>query len=691
MIPPSQHSPVPNRGRDVRESLNAVRQRSSFVGRQRSQKFKDNSPARGPLSIRISEDSETSSTAPAYASEREESPVVRTPEDGLGPSLPHGSGSDRPPLSGTVNGPPPDSLTSYDAHSAGQSNENSRPFISQSSATVAQPQPAEQVEGQEQFVPEHSPQPGRELTLFLQYKSKIKKVLLPGGSNDISIPRLQLDFIEKFAWNTQNNGADLPEIYIQDSVSGVRHELEDLSDIKDRSVLVLNVEPLDEVKRHIDEGLGGLRKLVEGVRSQLDGQQLALSQVSDRQQYAAKEVARIATAAPARSGSVQVNAPVRSIPATAASMQDVQTLRRDLAVMRQTVSSFTTNVQSSVAAIRAKAETVKAKAVDIVVPVLEGDSGRAYVNKGKKVLGDDSDGIVNKVDDLQDMVEDLRKDVVTRGVRPLARQLEVASKDISDATKELKKMQDYVKREKPIWTKIWEKELELVCNDREFLTMQEELLADLEDDLEKATQTMTLVEQATKQQNLQAASPSAQPSSLRSHLRTFPNIDNADIDPTKAKDGVLGQVKALQPNHESRIEAIERAERARQRELESRGRDAAFKKELGSFVEESKLKKSGGVEEAERLRRAKDERALRGEWEEQQRRKAERLRKREEDRARQAQAAQTAADDPTSEGGGDDDEQGQGDDGEGPDEMHDAETGEEPEQEPHGPRGSVGE
>src|SRR5256885_7796670 len=37
MIPPSQNSPVPNRGRDVRESMNAVRIRGSLLHtRQRS-------------------------------------------------------------------------------------------------------------------------------------------------------------------------------------------------------------------------------------------------------------------------------------------------------------------------------------------------------------------------------------------------------------------------------------------------------------------------------------------------------------------------------------------------------------------------------------------------------------------------------------------------------------------------------
>ena len=121
-------------------------------------------------------------------------------------------------------------------------------------------------------------------------------------------------------------------------------------------------------------------------------------------------------------------------------------------------------------------------------------------------------------------------------------------------------MQDFLKREKPIWSKIWEKELQLVCEERDQLTMQEDLAADLQDDLEKAAQTFALVEQATKQQAVQNETGGV---TLRSTPRNVV-IDPA-VDPMKAKDGVLGEVKALQPNHESRLEAIDRAEKARKK------------------------------------------------------------------------------------------------------------------------------
>merc|ERR1711977_660375 len=449
------------------------------------------------------------------------------------------------------------------------------------------------------FTPELSPPPGKELTVFLQYKTKVKKFVFADGYNDLSMARLQLAFIEKFAWNTHNNGVDLPEIYIQDPVSGVRHEL-------------------DEVKRHIDEGLGGLKKMVEGVKIAVDDQQATIQRVSDRQQDAAKEMARLASVPPTSSrvsyiDNQKSNAPLISPSKfkNADQINELHGIRRDLAVIRQVYSEFQSDVQNSMSLIRQKASSVKTVAAKTAIPDMKGDSGRAYVNSGKKNLNEDSDKLVGQVDDLQDIVEDLRKDVVLRGVRPLPRQLETVAKDISQATMELKKMQDFLKRERPVWTKIWEKELETVCNDREELTMQEDLAADLQDDLEKAAQTFALVEQATKEQMKDVPGSS---NAARVLSRGLNHVIAAD--PSVAKEGVLGEVRALQPNHENRLEAIERAEKLRQKELESR-RGGEFQKELGSFVEEGKLKKAGGFEEVERARKLKDERIRKEVWERQ--------------------------------------------------------------------------
>ncbi|KAJ5777499.1 hypothetical protein N7520_000745 [Penicillium odoratum] len=634
---PTQNSPIPNRGRDVRESLNAVRLRGSYAhSRQRSSKSlqetaKTAQPQPGSVPEAVEERSESANQLEEAQNEETPRPLDQKPELPAKDHVEASQDRDTPP---TFPRPPkgPSLEEAFDPEKTpAKGKRPETPKIARlDPADIATPPSIAQYAAEQ-------PSPGKELTLFLQYKSKIKKYVLPEGIADLTIGRLQLAFIEKFAWNTHNNGADLPEIYIQDPISGIRHELEDLADVKDRSVLVLNMDSLDEVKKHFDESFGSVRTLVEGVKEALAGQGTVIQLVQARQLEAAKEMARLA-AAPLSSVPVtpSTGTPKSQISASGSQIAELQSLRRDLAVLRQTYSNFTSDVTSSMSEVRAKAIQVKTAAEHVAVPTYEGDAGRARVRSGKKELSDESERLVARVDDLQDLVEDLRKDVVTRGVRPLPRQLEGVSRDISNVMKEIKKMQDFLGREKPIWTKIWEKELQLVCEERDQLTMQEDLAADLQDDLEKAAQTFALVEQATKEQAMEKTNGGGVVGavSLRAPSRTL-GIDPT-VDPMKAKDGVLGEVRALQPNHESRLEAIERAEKARKKELETRRIDL-FQKELGTFVEEGKLKKSGGIEEAERLRTAKDDRIRKEVWERQQARNAEM--EREEAEAAAAAAA----------------------------------------------------
>lgn len=595
MLPP-QTTPIPNRGRgEMRESLRAVQVRETLRKERKRDDPKaaasDSSPARVPSLASEDKDEPKS-----------ESPPVQSPDDQYKPSA-------------TLNGPLPEVVPTLSMGDEATPKPETRDDLAPAAEKPATPTPDTQA-GTFMLDSSPPPTPPKNLTLFLQYKSRVKKFVLPGGPSELSIGRLQLAFIEKFSWNTHSNGADLPEIYIQDPVSGVRHELEDLSDIKDRTVLVLNVEALDEVKKHVDDGLGSIKQLIESVKVNVSEQSAALQRVSERQSEAAKEIARIAAAPPTPPADASPRStslgPGRKLKGSQAG--EIQNLRRDLAVLRQTYSNFQSEVENSMNALRTKANSVKVAAAKAGVPDAEGGSGHSYVTKGRKQLNTDSDRLVTKVDDLQDLVEDLRKDVVHRGVRPRPRQLETVAKDIQAAMKELKKMEEYMKQEKPIWTKIWEKELEDVCNGRDEVKLMEDLMADLQDDLEKANETFALVEQATKEQMKDVNAGKENLTVSRQFSRGLNSIAaNIGADPNAAKEGVLGEVRALQPNHEDRMEAIERAEKLRQKELATRSENP-IKKELTTFVAEGKLKKSGGFEEVERARKAKDDAIRKEVW-----------------------------------------------------------------------------
>src|SRR4051812_31975806 len=75
------------------------------------------------------------------------------------------------------------------------------------------------------------------LTLYLQLGKDVKKIQYDG---DISIPALRMLFIEKFQYNPGMD--DFPNIYIKDPQIGILYELEDLGEVKNNSILSLNVK-----------------------------------------------------------------------------------------------------------------------------------------------------------------------------------------------------------------------------------------------------------------------------------------------------------------------------------------------------------------------------------------------------------------------------------------------------------------
>jgi hypothetical protein len=85
--------------------------------------------------------------------------------------------------------------------------------------------------------PPSIPPANRPFTVFLQLESQVRKAEFEPG---MTIAALRILFVEKFAYNP---GLDnFPDIYIRDPTSQVMYELEDISEVKEKSLLSLNIE-----------------------------------------------------------------------------------------------------------------------------------------------------------------------------------------------------------------------------------------------------------------------------------------------------------------------------------------------------------------------------------------------------------------------------------------------------------------
>ncbi|QLL32208.1 hypothetical protein HG536_0C03770 [Torulaspora globosa] len=416
---------------------------------------------------------------------------------------------------------------------------------------------------------------GTLFTLFLSMDGQTKKCRVPKPAN---INALKLLFVEKFAYSP--GGDTFPELYMKDKDYNVSYELDEhaFSDLDDGCIVELRqhdlrtpapsnpTEWIQSVKEEIHKNNNELLKQMKNL--------IANSQVA------------------ALPSAPKDDPAARTSPITQSSLNE---MKKEISVLRQLQTENRKNLKVAIAAI-----TEELSKFQTLSPDSNSSSNRVYIGKSQEQLGQVSDSLLSRVDDLQDLIEILRKDVAVRGAKPSRKKLDSVQKDLKAAQDDLQKMHQFIAAEKPHWKKIWEAELDKVCEEQQFLTLQEDLAADLEEDLGKAIETFDLVNLCCVEQEKNPKRSKTNP------ILPVPKPGTLN----RVRDQLLSEVQSLNPDHEGRAEALEKAEKLWLKEKEYRD-TGEFEEELENFVEKSSFKRSGGVEEVERLRRQKDEENLR--------------------------------------------------------------------------------
>lgn len=431
------------------------------------------------------------------------------------------------------------------------------------------------------FLPSSPKEKEEDTYIFLSIGKQTKKVFV---KTPITFASLRLLFVEKFAYSP--GSSDFPSINIVDPKTSVSYELEDqyLSDITTGTLLSLNEEPEES------QDLKHLEDTVNGLKEQFNTLSVDISNsIND----AIKQI-DIPVQQPTPV-SMELDKKLPSIDVT----KEVSAIENELRVVKQLQSTNKKFIQAFVTDLTNKVKLIQESGVDA-----SKSSNRIYMEKCHTRLSEESDNLLTKVDDLQDLMEGLRKDVVQRGVRISDQQLKATMKEINQASTSLQSMTGYITLEKSTWKKIWESELDRVCEEQQFFNLQDDLTKDLEEDISKIKESFDLIEQCSVEQ---VKSGGFRRNKVVANLHIPEPGENLH----SLKDAVLNEVAALRPDHESRVEAINRAERLRERERMLLNKDE-FQEELGNFVDDAKLKKSGGIDEIERQRQLKDAENLKG-------------------------------------------------------------------------------
>ncbi|KAG1728172.1 actin interacting protein 3-domain-containing protein [Suillus paluster] len=475
---------------------------------------------------------------------------------------------------------------------------------------------------------EQVPEPALPTTfsVFLQLGREVKKVTIEPG---LSFSSLRMLFVDKFSYNPGLE--NFPAIYIRDPSSGVQYELEDIEEVKEKCLLSLNIEPLDQIKQHIDSQISTLSNDLKELRTAISNNRRSshinpiighdfvestpmADRPSERQLHnVARRLSRIVgdvsssgnpfilpqitgqslQLQPQTTGaSVMSEYSNRVVNDLKTQFDEVQNLRRDLGIMRQLYTEFMKSTKDSLGALRTQTQSVKQLASVKV------GGARGFIDQGKTKLDTRSQNVLTKVEELQDTVEALRDDVLKRHMSPKPQLVKQIQEDIASTATELASLKEHIDTVKPMWKKTWEEELQNIVEEQGFLGHQEEFMNDLLEDHKALVDVFGHVEKVI---------------SIRG---TTPGRSNRGrgFKPLPADEGhtglstVMMEIRGAAVDPERRMKAIEANQKNREREIASRSDE--FQEELTGFVGGKRLRMTGGAEEVDRVRQRRNELAL---------------------------------------------------------------------------------
>ncbi|KAI8142783.1 actin interacting protein 3-domain-containing protein [Fennellomyces sp. T-0311] len=361
----------------------------------------------------------------------------------------------------------------------------------------------------------------------------------------VTLAALRMAFREKFG---QGHDADI--IKIQDPVSRIMYELEDMSDVGPHCLIAMAPTSQDNVS---------VSAKLDWIRQELQEQ--------GRQRRQQQQ----------QPGGGKANHTVLQ-----QQQEQVEHLRRDLGVLRQVAKEFQQETNALLQELKLKQQEQQQK------------NSRRYLDETKLRAESVANAITGRLQDLQDTIDQLKLDVTQRRCRPSTAQLEHCTTEVNALEGQIDRLAQLVRTAKPKWKLTWEQELQQVVTEQQFLKDQEGLLLDLRDD---HADLVHVLQQLFKISEIQA----------RGNKKVVPLFRGGGGE--EGMSSVLKQVSTIDVDHQKRVKALQQAEKMRARELANRIDD--FEKELSTFVEAKKLKRTGGADHVDRQRQKKDQQILR--------------------------------------------------------------------------------
>jgi hypothetical protein len=271
---------------------------------------------------------------------------------------------------------------------------------------------------------------------------------------------------------------------------------------------------------------------------------------------------------------------------------EVQNLRRDLAIMRQIHVDFLQETKENFSKLRSQNVSMKE-----VVKTKMGGS-RAILDNSKAKLEQQCQDTIQAVEEINDIIDAARLDASKRFVTPSRSQMATIQSDLKKATEMVEAFARDVTSVDPTWRATWQLELSRVMEEQKLLSHQTKLAQDLKNDIKDATDMLANVSAFVEQRTTGGA-----------RVGSGKGFRPASPDESGGIPNLLMEIRTKESDPTQRLRAIEAQQKAREKEKANKTDE--FTSELGDFVKGRKLKKTGGTEEAERMRQRRQEQTLR--------------------------------------------------------------------------------
>lgn len=354
---------------------------------------------------------------------------------------------------------------------------------------------------------------------------------------------------------------------------------------------------LDQVKQHFDITFASLAQDIKELKQSLNASKRVSTQISSHPSLltvSSPQPSRTIEKSPELPPQVTPRAPPTATfgpphPDLQTHYQEVQDLRRDLAVMRQLHLDFLSQTKESFGQLRAQNLAMR----EVVKTKMGGN--RALLDNSKSKLEQQCQDTIQSVEEVSDIIDGSREDALRRGIIPSSSKMEKVRADLESAAKLVDTFAHDVTLAEPTWRATWLSELQRVTEEQRLLAYQNKLAADLKNDIKDATEMLD---------NVQAFVVNKQATGGRKFRPPSPEATN----PAGGINNLLLEIRTKETNPNARLKAIEDQQRARERELANKTDE--FTNELSGFVAGKKLRKTGGTEETERVRARRSEKTL---------------------------------------------------------------------------------